>query len=99
MYAPNTDDPEFFHGVHAQILQLDADYVCMGGDFNLLLEPERDSTSESPATKLHAQRALSALCDELGLIDVWRYCRPGDTAYTHYSAQHDDETGLLDCIP
>lgn len=70
VYAPNTDCPDFFHSLYAQLVKLDSVLLIVGGDFNLLLNPALDGTSKSPDSKPRARRALLDLCDQLSLLDI-----------------------------
>ena len=38
IYAPNTDDPDFFANVSEQMLSFKCDEIIIGGDFNLVLD-------------------------------------------------------------
>ena len=43
LYAPNTDSPNFFSEIEKLTTNEETDYVVICGDFNLVLDPSRDS--------------------------------------------------------
>ena len=44
IYAPNTDEPDFFTNVSEQMLSFKCDEIIIGGDFNLVLDVLKDKT-------------------------------------------------------
>jgi len=42
IYAPNEDDPNYFTSVFNQLLGFKCDEIIIGGDYNLVLEVEKD---------------------------------------------------------
>ena len=53
LYAPNSDDPNFFSEIDKLTTYEDADYVVLCGDFNLVLNPSMSiSTIQSLGPKL-----------------------------------------------
>ena len=45
IYAPNDDNPEFFHKVKELLLREGNPNIVIGGDFNLLLDPAIDGVN------------------------------------------------------
>lgn len=94
IYAPNIDDSEFFNTVYSHMLRLEADSIYLGGDLNLLLDPEMDSTTHGATNKPHARQAMLDIITQFDLIDAWRHQYARKAGYTHYSAPHDTWTHL-----
>ena len=42
VYAPNQDDPEFFKSLIERISEFDVEIKILGGDLNILLDPDKD---------------------------------------------------------
>ena len=42
LYAPNNDDPTFFTSVFERLPDFKGDEVIIGGDYNLVLDVEKD---------------------------------------------------------
>ena len=81
IYAPNVDAPEFFAEVQSVIQELDAVYNIIGGDFNVVLNPDLDrNVPHSYHTLAHS--VLSDCIDELDLCDVWRIKNPESKRFT-----------------
>lgn len=74
LYAPNADDPQFFMETFQKMEQFPNDYKVIGGDFNLVLDNEKDLWGS--ASGQHAHREAIAYLKEYmlneGLVDVWR---------------------------
>ena len=51
IYAPNTDDPDFFYTLRVLIDRTATDHILLGGDLNLLLNPALDSTAANLVVK------------------------------------------------
>lgn len=96
VYAPNVEDPDFFNNIHSHIIRMGADQIYLGGDLNLLLDPELDSTSHTTDTKPCARRAMLDMIEQLDSVDAWRTFSTHTKGYTHYSAPHNTWTRLDD---
>ena len=70
MYAPNTDDPDFFTNVSEQMLSFKCDEIIIGGDFNLVLDVLRDKTGGKPTTHWNSLKELKCIQDNLDLTDI-----------------------------
>ena len=42
LYGPNRDDPNFFTELFSKIDQIGNDSVILGGDWNLVIDPQQD---------------------------------------------------------
>ncbi len=60
IYAPNWDDVNFFNNLFISIPNLDTHHLILGGDFNLVLDPVRDRSSNKPYPASNSPDALPA---------------------------------------
>ena len=105
IYAPNSDNPQFFTFVQEAISTSDG-YRIIIGDFNLVLDPSKDRIG-SVHNKHKSLEILNNTCEELFLVDVWRAKNPDARRYSWYKcrpklvASRIDlaiiPQGLLDC--
>lgn len=65
VYAPNIDDPNYFHDLLEQLLKCSESPILMGGDFNILMDTRKDSSSASASTKPKSRAVLLELSDTL----------------------------------
>ena len=72
IYAPNNDNPDFFHKIKELILRTGNANIVMGGDFNLLLDPDMDGKNYKHTNNKKSRGAVLQLIPELNLYDVWR---------------------------
>ena len=87
VYAPNEDCPEFM----AEMITL-FNHHCKGvgliaGDLNLIMNPSIDKAPPA-LVRSKSSVALNGLCEEIGLIDVWRELNPNSKNYTFFSNPH-----------
>ena len=73
LYAPKDDDPNFFTSVFEHLVDFKCDEVIIGGDYNLVLDVEKD---KKVALQKHTKKSLEVLNKFSGtliyLVDVWR---------------------------
>ena len=50
IYAPNEDKPTFFQNILNQLLCFDCSMIILGGDFNLVLDVQKDKKGGRPVT-------------------------------------------------
>ena len=50
IYAPNVDTPKFFENIRNLVEENEQDYILVGGDFNLVLNPNLDSLKLTTST-------------------------------------------------
>ena len=76
IYAPNTDDPMFFHDMisHMEEYQ-DTDVVILGGDFNLVMNTKVDRL-KSDYNHTSCANILTEFVETTQLIDIWRVRNP-----------------------
>lgn len=68
---------EFFSGI-----------LVVGGDFNVALNPQQDSSNGSTSLPYRALRAIKKQLQELTLHDTWSTLHPNDRDFTFYSSPH-----------
>ena len=81
IYAPNTDNPEFFEEVFVKIKELDCDYIVLGGDFNVALNPMEDRNDDKKYNQ-HAHEVIESWCEQEDIVDVWRIQHPEAKRFT-----------------
>ena len=58
IYAPNTDSPHFFQNVREKIANSDQDYLIVCGDFNIVINPNMDSSNYNNTNNPNARKIL-----------------------------------------
>ena len=86
IYAPNkiNDQCTFFEEIQTQLDGLDLEENCeiiIGGDFNVILEPDLDGTGGKPQLKESCKK-IDNLCSSFDLIDIWRIRNPDARRFT-----------------
>lgn len=81
IYAPNKDDPHFFHTIMADIVTYD-NPVILAGDFNLVLNPEQDTFDYVNINNPKARDMVLDILIDCNLIDVWREMNIEKMQYT-----------------
>jgi exonuclease III len=71
IYGPNRDDPQFYENIKEATSQLDNSYIIVG-DFNLILNPEKDCFNYSNINNPNAREKVLQMILENDLIDCWR---------------------------
>ena len=82
IYAPNQDDPTFFHNIKAVANNVESDYIMICGDFNLVMDPVLDSFNYRNINNPRARMEVHAMVNELDLTDAYRYSHPSTKRYT-----------------
>ena len=75
IYAPNTDEPEFFTGFFNTLEQelTDKNELIIGGDFNLVLDIKMDKRGGNPITHKKSLQVIESFMQDLSLSDIWRF--------------------------
>ena len=82
IYAPNTDEVEFFEKVINYNEKLaDCDGCVMGGDFNLVLDPSIDRYN-SLMNHDRSATCLKEYIEQADLCDIWRIRNPTNKRFT-----------------
>lgn len=83
MYAPNTDNPQFYTQIMEMIDAFDNCNIIWGGDFNLVLDPTMDRYNSS-YNKPKATKILIDYIQQNDLYDIWRTHNPTQKRYTWF---------------
>ena len=87
VYAPPDCKKSFFELLFDLINEeLEGILIC-GGDFNMVMNYNRDTTS-TKKTRTWLNRYMNTQLVDLGIVDVWRDLHPLERDYTHYSEPH-----------
>ena len=76
IYGPNEDDPEFFNNILEFINEQEANHIIIGGDLNVILDPELDRKGPKKCKISKAASLLNAYMNERGFQDMWRILHP-----------------------
>ena len=90
VYVPNKSDPTFFHEVFTNIIKMEADYWIIGGDFNLVLDPELDRKGNYAYNQKSVDYLTSSM-EMYELIDIWRLKHFDEQRFTwfkHHKQSH-----------
>uniref|UniRef100_A0A3P9HST3 exodeoxyribonuclease III n=1 Tax=Oryzias latipes TaxID=8090 RepID=A0A3P9HST3_ORYLA len=95
IYGPNADDSSFFHRFFTSLSAHSDSTIIIGGDVNLVLDPELDrlSTAANQRTWQSAS-ILKQYMNDLGLCDAWRSCHPNTKGFTFFSPVHHSHSRL-----
>uniref|UniRef100_A0A8C6XAH7 Endonuclease/exonuclease/phosphatase domain-containing protein n=1 Tax=Naja naja TaxID=35670 RepID=A0A8C6XAH7_NAJNA len=90
IYAPNKNQSEFYKNTHDKIIELGNQNVCVIGDYNTIVDIQKDYTSEQKCKfkRNILPKAFFEMSEELNLMDLWRTLNPGVTQFTFYSNPH-----------
>ena len=82
VYGPNKDDPKFFGEIQNILKQNETDYTIICGDFNVVLNPEKDTQNYKHLNNPRSRQRLLNTIDQFGLVDIYRYINPESRRYT-----------------
>ncbi len=82
IYGPNDDNPEFYIELIKLIESLPNDNRIIGGDFNLVLDLDKDKKGGNLTTNKKARNIIRAWMEETDLVDIWRIQHDNDQKYT-----------------
>lgn len=87
IYAPNYDDPQFFHNIFFNLSSSPCE-TFIGGDFNLALDPILDRSSSNQITPTQAAKSLKR---EFRPLSYMAYPEPNQLTreYSFYSPVHN----------
>ena len=94
IYAPPGSDMGFFQKIIDIIITKTEGLLICGGDLNIHLQPQLDSSSGKTYKTKSLYRKVNTLFKDVGLIDIWRELFPQRRDYTHYSAPHSIYTRI-----
>ena len=78
IYAPNEDDPNFFHSFFDHLSSFRGEEIIIGG----VLEVEKDKRGGLARTHQKARKVIQDFSENLGLTDIWRLLNPETKRYT-----------------
>ena len=83
IYAPNDDDPAFLESFYSHLrdFHCDDDDMVLGGDFNLVLNLEKDKKGGLAKTHTKAVNVINDHVTKFDLVDAWRVSN-SDIKYT-----------------
>lgn len=70
VYAPNTDDVNFFNKFFSLLSGLDTHCLILGGDFNCWLDPILDRSSSRPGAVSRSATCIQSFISEFGISDI-----------------------------
>ena len=82
LYAPNNDEPIFFQDFFDHLLDFRCEDLIIGGDFNLVLDLDKDKKSGRFKTHTNSVKILQKFMTKLTLTDAWRVLNPDKRRYT-----------------
>ena len=93
IYAPNWDDPDFFHNFFSKIPRIDDHFLIIGGDFNLVQDAYLDRSSSIQPTHPKSADCLWGTALNLGLLTPGELLilRTGLTLFFPASTIHSQE--------
>lgn len=93
IYAPNEENPDFFHKLNKLVGNDGGCPMIIGGDFNQVLDGALDKTTFSNIVPKD-RMAIGLLMEDMGLTDIWRLVNPRDREYTFYSHKHKSQSRI-----
>ena len=95
IYGPNRDDPHFYEETKREIIDINNDLIIWCGDFNLVLNPDKDTKNYLNINNPRAREKVLDICAELDLIDIWRELNMELERYT-WRTNNNNKHGRLD---
>ncbi len=87
VYAPNKEEPEFYHKVNKMLGEIEGGLYIIAGDHNQVQDGILDKTT--PSTHVPRDRkAIHLMMKDLDLVDIWRLTNPREKEFTFYSHNH-----------
>ena len=81
LYAPNVDNPGFFQNLFKTIYETPHDYLILGGDFNLVLNPTLDAHNRKYNNN-KALKIVNEYMEDKDMCDIWRVQHDDKQRYT-----------------
>ena len=82
VYGPNKDGPNLFDGFCSHLQDFQCEDIIIGGDFNLVLDLEKDKKDGRAKTHSRAVNVVENHATKLYLVDEWRILHPDTLRYT-----------------
>ena len=87
VYAPNEDDSNFFKSLAEHIKDFQKDEIVIGGNFNLVLDIEKDKKGGLAKTHNNTKKTVCDISENFDLVDTWRVLKPDINRYTWHQKQ------------
>lgn len=88
IYCPNNNQARFLVGILAKFETFKRGRAIIAGDFNICLEPGKDSTSRARGSEGKWMKKLRKKLRHQQLVDIWRMQHQNIRDYTFYSPVH-----------
>ena len=95
VYGENIDCPDLFHTAFKNVKARDDQFIIMGGDFNLVLDENKDGQNRQ-SSHPQTRKIILDYMEDLNLIDSWRVKNPDKTQFTWYRLQPSAVFSRLD---
>ena len=82
IYEPNEDNPNFYEYSIKNIADFENENVIVCGDWNLILDTEKDCDNHLHINNPKARRVVLTLVEEENFVDVWRLMNEDSRKYT-----------------
>ena len=82
VYAPNNDSPQFFNDIQKMIEDSDTNYIIVCGDFNLVMDPDKDCSNYKNLNNPKARLVVKNIMAEYDLVDAYRNIHPDKKRYS-----------------
>ena len=96
VYAPNNDDPQYFNSIFGIIENMPNDNRIIGGDFNLVLDIQKDKQGGRMKTHKNAQEVILNWMEDADMVDIWRRQHINARQYTYHTTHPYDIWCRLD---
>lgn len=87
IYAPNKEEPDFFHGINKIIGDREGQLI-LAGDFNQVTDGIIDKSKPGGRSSPRDREAIHLLTEDHSLVDIWKLVNPSSREYTFYSNCH-----------
>ena len=95
VYGPNEDNSAFYKNLSNKIEQFDVQHTIVAGDFNFVIDPNKDSLNYTGEYNVAAKKEFLKLSYKHSLIDIWRHMFHNEHRYT-WRRQNPFKAGRLD---
>ena len=82
VYGPNRDSPIFYDDLYDVVKSYKNEFVIAVGDWNLVLDPEKDYDNYIHINNPKAKEALTKMMDGIPMTDIWREMNPECKRFT-----------------
>lgn len=83
VYGPNQDRPEFFRDYFRKVEEVQNDFKVLAGDFNLVLDNEKDRKGPIPHANKNAAKLVNQYLETQNMIDIWRVQHQEEFRFTY----------------